>query len=214
MTFDWSFLPSLISAAAGLGGVWLGGRLTWRREALRENDRIKKASSYLAILVVAHLDRFVNGCVQVSIDDGTCEGRPAGQDGVYHMATVRIPTFDPLALNVDWTVLPSDLMYGILNLPYQVEQLANHIEGTREFDDPPDYTETFWARQHGFAVLGLEVSELARQLRLHGGLPIVTSVEGAWNRDDVLREQRDKITNARTAYEVRCAAFHQGAAIL
>jgi hypothetical protein len=92
MAFDWNFFPSLISAASGFGGVWLGGRLTWKREALRENDRVKKESGYLAILVVAHLDRFVNGCVQVSFDDGTSEGRPAGKDGVYHEPQLARPS--------------------------------------------------------------------------------------------------------------------------
>src|SRR3546814_9621353 len=113
---DWNVGPSLISAASGLCGVWLGGQLTSKREAGREKDRERRESSYLAILVVAHLDRFVDGCVQVSFDDGTSEGRPAGKDGVYCEATVPPPSFDPLNLSVDWKVLPADLMYGILNL--------------------------------------------------------------------------------------------------
>ncbi len=202
MAFDWNILQSLISAASGLGGVWLGGRLTSKREESRERDRIKKESSYLAILVVAHLDRFINGCLQVSFDDGTSEGRPAGKNE-YHQITISSPKFDPLALGVEWKVLPADLMYGILNLPYQTEQLENEIANTEEYDDPPDYAETFWTRQHGFAVLGLEASELTRRLRLHAGLPVNTSIEGRQNRDDLLRGQRDKIVNARAAYELR-----------
>ncbi len=203
MASDWSFVPSVISAASGLLGVWMGGRLTWKRESLRENERINKESSYLAILVVAHLDRFINGCVQVSLDDGTSEGRPAGSDGIYHTTTVKAPAFSPLELDVDWKVLPADLMYGILNLPYKVEQLANHLSGVSEFDDPPEYTEYFWARQYGFSVLGLEVSELVRRLRQHANLPPEVPLEGDWNRDEILREQRDKIAKARAAYEAR-----------
>jgi len=203
MAGDFSFLPSIISALSGLGGVYLGGHLTWKREASRESDRIKKESSYLAILVVAHLDRFVNGCVQVSLDDGTSEGRPAGQDGIYYEATITAPTFDPLGLHVDWKVLPADLMYGILNLPYRAEQLANHVAGVWEFDEAPEYAETFWARQYGYAVLGLEVSELVRRLRQHADLPVAASAKGDWNRDDLLREQRDKIAKERADYEAR-----------
>jgi hypothetical protein len=205
---DWStLLQSLISAASGLGGVWLGGRLTWKREESRESDRIKKESSYLAILVVAHLDRFINGCLQVSFDDGTSEGRPAGENG-YHQTTVTSPRFDPLELDVEWKVLPADLMYGILNLPYRTEQLEDDIANTGEYDDPPDYAETFWTRQHGFAVLGIEVSELARKLRLHAGLPVDTPADGGKCRDDFLREQRDKFFEERAAYELRRAASH------
>lgn len=206
MALDWNFLPSLISAASGLGGVWLGGRLTYKREASRENERNKKEASYLAILVTAHLDRFVNGCLQVSFDDGTSDGQPAGNDGVYHMATVAVPSFDPLALSVDWKVLPASLMYSILNLPYQIEVLNNKIAGVSEFDNPPDFAETFCARQYGFAVLGLEVSELTRQLSLHAGLPIHTLVEGEWNRDDFLKRKIDEIDNERATYEARRAA--------
>lgn len=206
MAFEWNFIPNLITAASGLGGVWLGGHLTSKREAVREADRVQKESIYLAILLVAHLDRFVNGCAQVAFDDGTSEGRPAGTDSVYHEVTVTSPTFDPLALNVDWKVLPADLMYSILNLPYRSEQLAKHISGVSEFDDHPDYTETFWTRQHGYALLGLEVSALAHKLREHANLPIDAPVAGDWNRDDSLREQATKIEEARAAYEARIAA--------
>lgn len=204
MTSDWSFLPSLISAASGLCGVWLGGRLTWKRESLREAERVGKESSYLAILVVAHLERFANGCWSVACDDGTSEGRPAGRDGEYYMATSEIPTFDPLVLDVNWKVLPSNLMFEILNLPYKNEQLVSHIAGVGEFADPPDYTDYFWARQYGFAELGLEVSELSRQLRLHAGLLIAGVIAGEANRDDSLREKMTKITNERRNYKSRC----------
>lgn len=208
MELDWNFLPSLISAASGLSGVWLGGRLTSSREAKRERERLEKDASYLAILVVAHLDRFANGCLYVALDDGTSEGRPAG-DNDFHRATVQPPVFDPLELKVEWKALPADLMYGILNLPYRAEQLASHVSGVWEFDDPPDFTETFWTRQYGYAVLGLEVSELALQLRQYAGLPIKPAKAGDWSRDDALREQRDKIAGEREAYERRRQAEWQ-----
>ncbi len=196
-----AFMPSLITAAAGLGGVALGGFLTWQREASRQKDRDKKEASYLAILVVAHLDRFVDGCLRVSYDDGTIEGEPAGSGGMSH-PTEKAPTFDALALTVDWKVLPADLMYGILNLPYKTEQLVNSII----WDDPPDYGDAFWTRQEGFAVLGLAVSELALTLRKHAGLPVEKLVAGKWNREDALRQQRDKVTKERADYEARMAA--------
>jgi hypothetical protein len=203
MATDWNFIPGLITAVSGLGGVWLGGWLASRRDVMREHERIKKESSYLAILVLAHLDRFANGCMQVAFDDGTREGRPVGGDGEYCSVTVTPPSFDPLGLNVDWKVLPSDLMYEILGLPYKAEQLSSHINGVLEFDDPPDYAEFFEARQYGYAVLGLEVSAIAFHLRKHAGLPIVPSIEGEWNRDDELKKIRDKIERDRSEYQAR-----------
>lgn len=94
-------------------------------------------------------------------------------------------------------------MAEILGLPYKAENLANHVAAVSEFDDPPDYNEFFWARQYGYAVLGLEVSELARKLREHTGIPYEPYKVGEWNRDDALREQRDKIAAEREAYQRR-----------
>jgi hypothetical protein len=141
--------------------------------------------------------------VRVSFDDGT-----AGQEGEYHKATVNVPVFDPLAMDVDWKVLPADLMYAILNLPYRTEQLESKIAQVWDFDDPPEYPETFWTRQHGFAVLGLEVSDLARKVRLYADLPTGTPVADETNRDDVLRKQRDKLST-KEEYERQCAAAHR-----
>lgn len=203
MADEWSIVQSLITAGAGLGGVLLGGYMTTRREDKRERRRVEKESGYLAILVVAHLDRLANKCMHVSLDDGTSEGRPAAQDGETYEPIIETPTFDPLALGVDWKVLPAGLMYGILNLPYRIEQLDNHIAGSWEFDDPPKFTEFFWARRFGYAELGLAISDLAKQLRKHAGLPIEEPAEGEWHRDACMQEQMDKITEARRTRDDR-----------
>lgn len=63
MTDRWSILQSLIAAGAGLGGVFLGGYMITRREEKRECLCVEKESGYLAILVVAHLDRLATKCL-------------------------------------------------------------------------------------------------------------------------------------------------------
>lgn len=133
-----SFIPNLITTGSGLGGVWLGAWLTSRREQSRESARSEKDATYLAILVVTHLDRFVNGCVSVVSDDGTAHGAPAGSDGSY-APTVETPTFDPLSLAVEWKALPPGLMYGILGLPYKIEVLNRRISTAAEGDDDYPY---------------------------------------------------------------------------
>ena len=40
MSIEWGDIQSAISASAGLVGVWLGGRLTWQREAKRKWSKI------------------------------------------------------------------------------------------------------------------------------------------------------------------------------
>lgn len=202
MQIEWAVVQSAVTAVSGLAGVWLGGRLTWKREEARERERNMKEASYLAILVVAHLDRLATACLHVALDDGTEEGRPAGSGGCWAL-TVRTPVFDPLAFDVNWKSLPADLMYEILGMPFRIEQLENHVAGTWEFDDPPEYSEFFWARQGGYAELGLDVSDLARRLREYAALPHSPQEPGAWNRDDQLREQRDKVEQEREKYRPR-----------
>jgi hypothetical protein len=196
----WDVVEKLLPVASALGGVFLGGYLTTRREKDKEEKRVKTEASYLAILLVAHLDRFASACLDVAYDDGTSQGHPAGEGGFYEI-TVTAPTFDPLSLSgVDWKVLPADLMYGVLNLPYKTEQLNKRIGEAWEFDTPPDFAEMFWTRQMGFAQLGLEVSELTRKLRKHAGLPAEKAREDKWDRDVHLNDIMSKLASQRDSY--------------
>jgi hypothetical protein len=108
-------------------------------------------------------------------------------------------------LDVNWKALPADLMYDVLGLPYRIEQLQHFVSGKGEFDEPPEYVEFFWARQYGYAVLGLDVSELAQRLRTHAELPPPPHNPSAWDRGAQLREIRDRVTTEREAYERRIA---------
>jgi hypothetical protein len=155
----------------------------------------------LAILVVAHLDSFVDDCVQVAFDDGTSEGRPAGDGHTFSQATVSLPTLDLLSLDVDWKVLPATLMYNVLGLPHRVQQIATRLQAPG-FDDPPDFSEFFHERQYRFAVLGLEVSKLARELRTHAKLPAPHGEAAEWDRDALLNNQ---ITSLEAEYAARAA---------
>jgi hypothetical protein len=191
---------SIISAASGLAGVALGGVLTSHRERSREISANAKAANYLAILVVAHLDRFVDACVDVVGDDGTAYGRPAGKDGEREV-TVERPKFDPLAIDVDWKSLPAELMYPILNLPYRIEVLEHHISAIAEHDNPPDYPEFFWERRHGYAVVGSEVSALVARLRESAKLPPLPTRPSGWDRDKYFLEQKARLEKTRATYE-------------
>lgn len=202
---QWGWVNSAISASAGLAGVWLGGWLTSQREARKERDRLQREAHYLSALAVAHLDRFANRCLPVAYDDGTSEGRPAGDDGQYYQITVSSPKIEPLELDVDWKVLPPSLMADILCLPFRVEQLENNLEGIWQFDMGPEYTDFFSARQERYAELGLEVSELAERLRAFGGLTMQASEPGEWDRDRLLSKQRDQIRAKRRRFEERLA---------
>ncbi len=198
-------VSAIISAISGLAGVGVGALLTYLRELRVEEIKDKRDISYLAILVVAHLDRFANGCMSVAYDDGTSEGRPAGEDSIYHQITVKPPEFAPLDINVEWRVLPRKLMYDILEIPAKHEHLQNQLAGVMEFDDPPDYTEFFWRRQRDYAELGLKVSAVAKELRRFAQMQIEEAKPGEWSREVAMQEVIDKIDALRAAYEKRQA---------
>lgn len=200
-------VSAIISAGSGLLGVAIGALLTYLRELRVEEVKDKRDTSYLAILVVSHLDRFANGCMHVAYDDGTSEGRPAGTDSIYHTPTVKAPEFAPLDIAVEWRVLPRKLMYDILEIPAKQEHLENQLDGVREFDDPPDYTEFFWRRRRDYAGLGLQVSAVAKRLREFAELQIEEAKPGEWNRDVGMQEAIHKIDKDRAEYERRQALY-------
>lgn len=202
---DSANVNAIISAISGLAGVGIGALLTHLQELRAEKIKDKRDTSYLAILVVTHLDRFANGCMSVAYDDGTSEGRPAGEDGIYHQTTARPPEFAPLDIKVEWGVLPRKLMYDILEIPAKQEHLENQLNSVWEFDNPPDYTEFFMRRRRDYADLGLKVSGVAKRLREFAQMPIEEGIPGDWNRDVAMQEIIDKLDAARAAYEKRQA---------
>lgn len=201
---DTGNVSAIISALSGLAGVGIGAYLTHLREQHNAKIKDERDGSYLAILVSSHIDRFANGCLGCARDDGTAYGQPAGGDGRYQ-TTVETPRFNPLEINVEWKVLPKDLMYDILQIPDKRERINNRLAGIEEHGDPYDQGEYFWMRQRDYAELGLHSSAVARRLREHAGLPIEEASPGQWNRDVSLREVIDDIDKRRAAYEKRLA---------
>ncbi|UNV91809.1 MULTISPECIES: hypothetical protein [unclassified Comamonas] len=199
-------IGAIISAGAGITGVLLGNAFVAIKEWWKDHKKDDRDSTYLAILVVSHLDRFASGCCSVAMDDGTSEGRPAGENGS-HQATVTPPEFSPLEIDVEWKVLPKDLMYEILQIPDRRERLQSRLSGIAEFDFPPDYTEYFWARRRDYAELGLHVSAIAKRLREHAGMPIELPAEGEWNREAAMQEVIDRIDALRADQEKRNLAL-------
>ncbi len=178
--------------------------MTHLREQHNAKTKDERDGYYLAILVASHLDRFANGCWGCALDDGTEYGKPAGEDGRY-LTTVEPPHFNPLEIDVEWKVLPKDLMYDILQLPNKRERISIRLAGIAEHGDPYDPGEYFWVRQRDYAELGLLTSAVADRLRKYAGVQTEEGPPGEWNRNLSLQEVIDDIDKKRAVYENRLA---------
>lgn len=181
-------ISAIISAVSAISGVVLGNFLVAFKEGRARRLKERQDTAYLGIIVVSHLERYIAGCFDVSQDDGTSCGQPAGEDG-QHQATVELPEFHPLDLDVEWKLLPKGLMYSVLRLPDQQDQLQGTLRGIQEYNfDPPDHPQYFLTRRRGYAGLGLQASDIAKNLRKHAGLPADEHHLGEWNRDKSMRD--------------------------
>lgn len=185
-------ISAIISAAAGIIGVLSGNIFVAVKEYLASRSKRMKDTTYYGIIVVSHLDRFANGCVKVAYDDGTACGLPAGSNEEEYVPTVTPPEFHPLEIDVDWRLLPKDLMYSILRLPDQLAQIQSLL-AEQEGSGYPEYAEFFWARRRAYADLGIQASVLVRKVRLHAGLPAEEHPPGGWDREQSMKKVIKKI---------------------
>jgi hypothetical protein len=193
-------VSAIISASAVISGVVVGNVFILGKEWWIKRNKVAQDTTYLAIIVASHLDRLATGCLVVSQDDGTSQGKPSGKNGHCEATTVP-PEFRPLELDVDWRLLPKGLMYSILRLPDQQDQLQGNLAGIWDFDfDPPEHIEYFQARRRGYAALGLQASDAAKKLLSHSGLPVEESSPGEWSRDQCMKDVISDIDAKRSAY--------------
>ncbi len=198
-------VSAIISASAGILGVLLGNGFVTVKEIVLTASKTKKDVDYLAILVVSHLDRFAQGCVAVSKDDGTNDQGEPADEGQRWAPTVKTPEFQPLDIKVEWKVLPQTLMYEIMRIPDVQEGVNRRISASWSSDDQPDYTEFFWTRRAGYAELGLKVTAVAKRLRAHAGFPTEDVADGESSRESELQASLQLVAEARATYEARVA---------
>ncbi|MFP3405665.1 hypothetical protein SB757_13520 [Pseudomonas sp. SIMBA_065] len=197
-------ISAVISAAAGISGVLLGNSFVAIKEFVISRSKRKESVAYLCIVAVSHLESFADACASVASDDGTASGRPAGDDGIEHVVTVRAPEFRPFEFDVDWKLLPKKLMFPILCLPERQRRLHDTLSQISEYEwDPPYHTDYFWARRYGYAELGLTASRLARELRDHAGMPHEGRPSNQSKRDEYLKNVVEAIDAQREAHQQR-----------
>ena len=209
MELAFEVFKTLLTAAAGFAGVWWGQRKMESRDAKqaeKEAKQLQQDRVYLASVVTEHLERYINGCLDVAQDDGTSYGQPAGGDGFYKTTTTA-PTFDHLKIEVNWHALPPELLSDILLIRSHQEGIERHLENPG-FDDPPDYDGFFSARALMYAQLGQQVTEIAQRLQRVGGIPNQNLTKGDWSRDEAFAAVVEREQTHRVAQAERSRAFN------
>jgi hypothetical protein len=170
-------------------GVIVGAALTTAKEWWFDRRPQSKDATFLSIQVIFLIDRFIAGCIEVTMDDGLSYGSP-DKEGC-KVPQVSHPVFDPTSIDVEWKSLPSNLMYEILNFPLLIEKSNSYIDSVVEHvAGPPDYEEFFDARIAEFSELGLKALSLAETLRKRSKLPDPPENEEGWSRKEILTKAK------------------------
>ena len=183
------------AAIFGLVGVALGALLTVAKEWWFQSRKNRKDAEYLSIQVSCELERYVARCAEVVGDDGLYQGQP--DENGYHTIQVEPPKFEPKSFNVEWKSLPANLMYEILDFPYNAEVAGQSVSAAFEHAaTPPDFSEGFEERQLQYATLGIAASQLAAKLRNYVALPARSISK--WDSVRYMEEQKAAIELRRT----------------
>lgn len=184
----------MTAALFGLLGVLLGGFITTIKEVVFRRNKTQKDSLYLSIIVSTQLERFVSQCIDAVNDDGLYHGQ-RNSHGCLDVQTPS-PSFLIDGVQVDWQTLPANLMYEVLDLPYQIEKAQQIISNTFEYvATPPDYDEGFGERSYQYSILGLKAADLVVRLRIHSKVP--QRETSGWNPLDSMRENIEKYERYR-----------------
>ncbi|RFB99335.1 hypothetical protein B5K11_02570 [Rhizobium leguminosarum bv. trifolii] len=136
-------------------GVWLGAA----KDIFTEWWKRRRQTRYHAMLLAVTLDQLIDDCIAVSFD----EGYP-GAEGVLHNTAPNPKIEWPAQL--DWTLIPSDLMYRCLLLPGMIKSAAESASFIADnVAGPPDYEEYFEERQIRFSSIGLSAVHLLNRLK-------------------------------------------------
>ena len=168
----------MTEAIFGLLGVLIGAGVTWFQAYWTNRTERDRSARYLAIRVVCVLDKFVEDCLAVVMDDGLICGQ-LPKDGL-PFPQVPSPGAPFYPDDVDWGSIDHDLMYKILSLPSDVEASDRRLEFTwDDVQNTPDVDVFFNERAFWYACSGMRASKLAQKLSKEYDIPTKTYVN--WN---------------------------------
>lgn len=136
-----------------------------RHEQQLTEDKRQKELLYISTELVFRLERFAQGCADVVKDEGLED------DEGYTRTTVSAEEFSTDDIDGDWRVLPARIMYRIREMTVLIPEANRYISVIYEFDDPPDWQNTFKERRYQYSRLGMRAVLLAKRLRKLNGMP-------------------------------------------
>jgi hypothetical protein len=155
-------------ALIAIGGVIVGAVAAGIKDLFFLWTKNKKERDYSAIRLVAALDGFYFGCIDISYDVAFWTEASSTKD----LGQFTLPVFMVDDLGVNWKSLPNDIAYEVLNFSNKIYASNYTIDCAFEhLHDPPDFPEAFETRQYEYAKLGLFAHELASRIRGMAGLP-------------------------------------------
>lgn len=200
---------AFIGGGAGIITACATSYLTTRGAAAALDRDDRRRSQYLAANVAPSLRQFASACLSVGYDDGSEEGRPAGENGE-HQATVDVEPFKLDGISaLDWQSLPPGLMVDVLTFEEKRQAIEVSLSDWHHYYDPPDHPVYFSDRQLAYVDLGIAAVQLGNRLFRETGL--TSSLPGAEDVERDLRARKVEIEQSRQARADRIAAFDQPA---
>jgi hypothetical protein len=145
----------------------------------------KDHAYYLAVRVVVALDRYIDGCTTVALDDGE-------EPGPYPPEEIKPRTSEPdlsLPDDVDWRSIPLKLAYEIISLPGYVERAKAAIDAVFEGGGGNEF-QYMEERQRRCMEIALRAADLTNTLRDTYRIPQRVNV--GWDPVFHLRKMKDK----------------------
>lgn len=183
-------------------GVIVGSLLTTAKDVFLDLRNQKRLATYAAIRIVCVLDNFVEGCLNVAIDEGENRLQPHGQNE--REFAVEVPILEAFSDDIDWKALDPAVSYNILSFPVKIDEANRAISFVFDMiSGPPDYDEGFEERQFRYTELGLAAIAIANELRRKHGISARTYDCDEWSPAKRLPDIKAKIERSRAAARQR-----------
>lgn len=130
--------PAMQGFLAGAAAIGFPLCFNLIKEVVFDRRKRKEERAYISVQLVFLLDKFVNGCAQVSWDRRFDESSPEPDYPEYLKVQVTPPVFDMSTVKGEYKFLKPDLLYRLQSV--EIEQLKTQEELREMTKNPADVT--------------------------------------------------------------------------